>query len=1014
MTSPPDVARVRRIQAQLEDLSNLVETDPRRVLDAMPMLLAELQHWPQRDAYLWCLHLSVQAFRFTDQLDTAVRTAELGLDVADTSSGFAAGLDMEAGMALNQKGSQADAEPHLRAAASIYERLEDPAGRAWALVALADSLCGLGREVEALQFVTDGEIAARIAGDQRVLMRALKQRAVVQRIRGDAADALSAIESVAAGTTGHARANALLERGHILTMTSEYAGATDDYVAASIEYTAHGDTLGLANAERALATVDLLLGRDYSGQRHLDVAATLYRQIGNASGLGYALRELSVARLGRDPAGAEADAAEAVRAFESSGDLLGLTGAWRAVARVAAVRGDDERVAAALTNAERTAQNTNNRLALAGIGLMQAEIGASAHREQAAVQALYLYDQLDILIGSAHAAAFAASATVTNAPNTAMRHLETAALRLRRARGRVVDPARRADHDLSLRAIPATVVEVAAAIGTQAAHDLAADVLLDSFPLGLRTAHADDRLSDEIVQFARRARRLQATGDTAAIRAALNRLAVAIATLPRTTDDVPHRRCLADLRAAAPGAPVLLVGAPLSSGRVPVVTALPVADVSLHLPALDEAAVDAVDTLGRIADGGLPDVLWRPESRTWQNTLADVFLPPELRDWLRQESPGEVLLVVHPTLAHVPFEALNVDADRPLGVAAAVRRLPLLTPTAEQVCIERVAAFYDPALNWPGEQAVVGYGSPTVTEWLADLGAHTLGVLAAHGDAGPGFTGWLTTTDRSQAVTAADLLAKGLQGSVVVFETCWAGRHVGHRTGETLNMTTAAFLAGAALTPRAGKNTENDVAVRAEPVWNRNSHPSSWRAVWAYSAKRAARDNKTLNAQENRARAVVDGDKTARTPRFVTVKGDARTLDEASLARARRLVGLKGYVTNVPATVMTPDQVIGSYHDLWHVEQSFRMSKTDLAARPMFVRTKDAIEAHLTIVFTALAVARTVQHRSGLAVRNVVRQLWPLRSATIAINGATQTFPPAIDPDKQQLLATLVTGDSRH
>jgi len=789
MTSPPDVARLRRIQAQLEDLSNLVETDPRRVLDAMPTLLAELQHWPQRDAYLWCLHLSAQAFRLTDELDSAIGAAELGLDVADPNSEFAAGLHLEAGMALNQKGSQADAEPQLRAAASSYERLEDPAGRAWALVALADSLCGLGREVEALQFVTDGEIAARVAGDQRVLMRALKQRAVVQRIRGDIADALSAIESVAAGTTGHARANALLERGHILTMTSEYAGATDDYVAASIEYSAHGDTLGLANAERALATVDLLLGRDYSGQRHLDAAATLYRQIGNASGLGYALRELSVARLGRDPAGAEADAAEAVRAFELSGDLLGLTGAWRAVARVAAVRGDDYRVAAALTNAERTAQNTNNRLALAGVRLMQAEIGASAQREQAAVEALYLYDQLDILIGSAHAAAFAASATVTNAPNTAMRHLETAALRLRRARGRVVDPARRADHDLSLRAVPATVVEVAAAIGTQAAHDLAADVLLDSFPLGLRTAHAGDRLSDEIVQFARRARRLQATGDTAAIRGALNRLAVAIGTLPRTTDDVQHRPCLADLRAAAPDAAVLLVGAPLSSGRVPVVAALSAADVSLHLPALDEAAVDAVDTLGRIADGGSLDVLWCPESRTWQNTLADVFLPPELRDRLRQESPGEVLLVVHPTLAHVPFEALNVDA---------LRRLPLLTPTAEQVCIERVAAFFDPALNWPGEQAVVGHGSPTVTEWLANLGARTLGVFAAHGDAGPGFTGWLTTTDRSQTVTAADLLAKGLEGSVVVFEACWAGRHVGHRTGETLNMTTAAFLAGAA------------------------------------------------------------------------------------------------------------------------------------------------------------------------------------------------------------------------
>jgi hypothetical protein len=83
------------------------------------------------------------------------------------------------------------------------------------------------------------------------------------------------------------------------------------------------------------------------------------------------------------------------------------------------------------------------------------------------------------------------------------------------------------------------------------------------------------------------------------------------------------------------------------------------------------------------------------------------------------------------------------------------------------------------------------------------------------------------------------------------------------------------------------------------------------------------------------------------------------------------------------------------------------MSKTDLAARPMFVRTRDAIEAHLTIVFTALAVARAIQNRTGLAVRNVIRQLRPLRSATIAINGATQTFPPELDPERRTLLDAL-------
>ncbi|TWP33980.1 hypothetical protein [Leekyejoonella antrihumi] len=40
------------------------------------------------------------------------------------------------------------------------------------------------------------------------------------------------------------------------------------------------------------------------------------------------------------------------------------------------------------------------------------------------------------------------------------------------------------------------------------------------------------------------------------------------------------------------------------------------------------------------------------------------------------------------------------------------------------------------------------------------------------------------------------------------------------------------------------------------------------------------------------------------------------------VARALRLVGLKDYVTNVPATVMPAGVVIASYHDLWHVETS--------------------------------------------------------------------------------------------
>ena len=90
------------------------------------------------------------------------------------------------------------------------------------------------------------------------------------------------------------------------------------------------------------------------------------------------------------------------------------------------------------------------------------------------------------------------------------------------------------------------------------------------------------------------------------------------------------------------------------------------------------------------------------------------------------------------------------------------------------------------------------------------------------------------------------------------------------------------------------------------------------------------------------------------------------------------------------------------------------MSKSDLKARPIFARTRDSIEAHLSIVFTALAVSRFIQDRTGLSIKKIVKQLRPLRSATVTINGATQTFPPLIPPELQDVLNAIGTDNLTH
>ena len=55
------------------------------------------------------------------------------------------------------------------------------------------------------------------------------------------------------------------------------------------------------------------------------------------------------------------------------------------------------------------------------------------------------------------------------------------------------------------------------------------------------------------------------------------------------------------------------------------------------------------------------------------------------------------------------------------------------------------------------------------------------------------------------------------------------------------------------------------------------------------------------------------------------------------------------------------------------LEKSFRMSKHDLQARPVYHHLPDSIEAHLTIVFAAPAVSRWIEHQTGWSVRKFTR-----------------------------------------
>jgi len=61
------------------------------------------------------------------------------------------------------------------------------------------------------------------------------------------------------------------------------------------------------------------------------------------------------------------------------------------------------------------------------------------------------------------------------------------------------------------------------------------------------------------------------------------------------------------------------------------------------------------------------------------------------------------------------------------------------------------------------------------------------------------------------------------------------------------------------------------------------------------------------------------------------------------------------------------------YHGLWRIEQSFRILKSDLYARPVFVWKQEHIRAHFLICFTALLIVRILQYRMGKKALSVER-----------------------------------------
>ena len=82
------------------------------------------------------------------------------------------------------------------------------------------------------------------------------------------------------------------------------------------------------------------------------------------------------------------------------------------------------------------------------------------------------------------------------------------------------------------------------------------------------------------------------------------------------------------------------------------------------------------------------------------------------------------------------------------------------------------------------------------------------------------------------------------------------------------------------------------------------------------------------------------------------------------MSKVKEYLDLMGfYAVMTSEDDKSDDEIINKYHGLSRIEDSFRITKSDLEGRPVFVRTPEHINAHFLTCFIALTMIRLIQYK---------------------------------------------------
>ncbi len=144
--------------------------------------------------------------------------------------------------------------------------------------------------------------------------------------------------------------------------------------------------------------------------------------------------------------------------------------------------------------------------------------------------------------------------------------------------------------------------------------------------------------------------------------------------------------------------------------------------------------------------------------------------------------------------------------------------------------------------------------------------------------------------------------------------------------------------------------------------------------ICSYSSVRYRKDKHEMGKQIAKAKFIIDNPSKNKKLKFTKSNGQNFEINQKLIDKTQKLLGIKGYYTNLKENIVDNKTIIERYHELYKIEQAFRISKSDLQTRPIFHFKEDPIKLHLLICFTALVLSKHIELQTNTSIKKFIHE----------------------------------------